>query len=123
MGLLDRFRSRPPEVRRETRIEFLGEQDGANERILKQALAEEFKHHSPVQRAYLARVGFAPSAPTSVALCIASRTGEDAALVNKILAIFARHAPKEVSLDILFLRAEQEPELAFVCEVFYVAAT
>src|SRR3569833_4157193 len=65
MGLLDEWRRRAME-RREGRVEFLGEQSGSVEDLLKRDLIFEFATRPDIRRAYLARDGFQPEAePTT----------------------------------------------------------
>lgn len=108
-------------VRREPQVEFLGGQDGPPERELKRVLTEGFLRRPVIERAYLARIGFAPGMTTSVALCLVSRTGDDPVLVQQIGEQFAAMFAVGVPLDILFVTPEQESELSQVCTAFYVA--
>ncbi len=55
-----------------------------------------------IKSAYLARIGFAPTDPPSVALCLVSDSGEDLVLVKRIGEIFRTHAPKNVFLESSF---------------------
>jgi len=98
-------------------VRFLGEQDGKPERLLKGRLAESFKQHGEVQRAYLAQVISGDQA--SVALCIKTRNGADPNLVREVGSIFASIFAKQAHLDILFLSESQEPALRNVCVPFY----
>lgn len=109
-------------MRREARIEFLGEQDGPPERQLKTLLIEGLRQHSTVRRAYLARLGFAPVTTPSVALCLASTAGEDRRLVEICSGIFSSLFNSETALDIVFVSPEQEADLARVCSPFYPPA-
>lgn len=120
MGLRDWFR-RAPTRRREPRVEFLAEQDGATEATLKDAL-RPLLDQSRVERAYLVRVGYQPSEPGTVALGLAPRTAEDIDLVKRIGDRFRTLAPSDVFLDILFLSAVQEEDAARVCLPFYSRA-
>ena len=119
MGFLDRFRRRTPEVRTEPRIEFLAEQDGPPERELKASLIEELRGASAISRAYLARVGYQPVGRAGVALCLAGARRDDPALVKRIGERFAAIFGQGNVLDIVFLSAEQEAEVARVCGAFY----
>jgi len=109
---------RPFSERREGRIEFLGEQDGPPERVLKALLRAEFQHHPVVRRAYLAQVGFAPGASRSVALCIAPSSAEGPKIVSRIGELFAQFSA-DAYLDILFPDEEQETDLKRVCHPFF----
>ncbi len=99
-------------------VQFLGEQDGKPERLLKGRLAESLKYRGEVQRAYLAQVISGDQA--GVALCIKARHGAaDANLVREVGSIFASIFAKQAHLDILFLSESQEAALRDVCAPFY----
>ena len=120
MGLLDEWSRRAME-RREGRVEFLGEQSGSVEDLLKRDLILEFATRPDIRRAYLARVGFQPQAEPSVAVCVVSRRPDDRSLVVRIGDIFRRRFGKDAVLDVLFLTAEQEADVGRVCRPFYSA--
>jgi hypothetical protein len=98
-------------------VRFLGEQDGAPERLLKRQLIEFFMIHSGIQRAYLAQIGAGEH--SGVALCIRNIGGPDRNLAQKIGAIFATIFNSRMSLDILFLSDVQESSLSSVCSPFF----
>lgn len=102
-------------------VRFLGEQDGAPERLLKRQLIEFFVHHSGVQRAYLAQISAEDH--FGVALCIRNIGGPDQNLAQEIGAIFATIFNSRMSLDILFLSDVQESSLSSVCSPFFLAPT
>jgi hypothetical protein len=118
MGLLDPW-SRRATSRREGRVEFLGEQSGSVEDTLKRELILEFATRPDVRRAYLASVSFPPESEPAVALCILSRRPDDQSVVARVGEIFRRRFAKDTPLDILFLTAEQDADLARVCRPFY----
>ena len=118
MGLRDFFRRTPP-ARQEPRIEFVGEQDGENERRLKSQLAPVLQQHADVERAYLARVGFQPTDRPSVVLCLATSAGENLKVLRQIEEVFRTIAPANVFLDVAFLTAAQEEDVSRVCPPFY----
>lgn len=68
MGIRDWFGRPAIEPRHETRIEFLGEQDGPAEQDLRSALRRDLANFPEAARAYLARVGYQPATKTVVAL-------------------------------------------------------
>ena len=109
--------------RREGRVEFLGEQSGSAEDLLKRDLILEFATRPEIQRAYLAKVGFQPQNETSIALCVVSTRPGDGSLVMRVGEIFRRRFAREVAVDILFLTNEQEADIARVCSPFYKLAT
>src|SRR3954466_705926 len=118
MGFLDEW-SRRASQRREGKIDFLGEQSGSLEDTLKRELILEFATRPDIQRAYLASVSFPPETESSSALCVVSRRPDDRSLILRVGEIFRRRFSKEAALDVLFLTAEQESELARVCVPFY----
>lgn len=118
MGMLDEWSRRASE-RREGKVEFLGEQTGKVEETLKRELLLEFVTRPDIQRAYLARVAFQSGSEPAVALCVVSKRPDDRSLILRVGEIFRRRFDKETALDILFLNAEQEAEVAKVCAPFY----
>jgi SseB protein C-terminal domain len=118
MGLRDWFRRKPPS-RFEPRLEFVGEQDGENERKLKALLLPVLARHEHITRAYLARAGFQPGDPTSVLLALIGPDKEGVGLLDGIQSAFHTLAPSDVFLDIAFLTDAQEADLARVCRPFY----
>lgn len=122
MGLLDEWTRRAMK-RREGRVEFLGEQFGSAEDPLKRELILEFATRPDIQRAYLAKVAFQPQDETSVAVCVVSSRPDDRSLVMRVGEIFRRRFGADAALDLLFLTAEQEVDLARVCSPFYRRAT
>lgn len=103
----------------EERVEFLGPQDGPAERELIAAVRPLLQDSRSVERAYLTRVGFAPTSEPSVAMCIAPRTAERTGLVSEILDVFKRLFVATAFLDVIFLTAEQELDVQRVCKPFY----
>lgn len=110
--------NRTPNERREARIEFLGEQDGPSERELKTLLQTEFRRFPAIRRAYLARIGFAPGAAASVALCVAPSSKVDHAIVEAVSRVFASLFSSDAHLDVVFPDEEQETDLQRVCKSF-----
>lgn len=104
--------------RTEARVEFLGEQDGDPERDLKARLSSTFAKLPTVRRAYLARVGFQPSNTPAVALCVAS-DAPDIAILEEAHREFAALFAADAFLDMFFVSAEQESDVARVCSPFY----
>jgi hypothetical protein len=118
MGLLDAW-SRRAIQRREGRVEFLGEQSGSAEDLLKRDLILEFATRPDIQRAYLAKVSFQPQNEMSVALCVVSTRPDDRSIVMRVGEIFRRRFVQDIALDVLFLTTEQEADIARVCSPFY----
>lgn len=113
-----RPKQRPTEKRIEPTVRFVWEQDGQLERELKGALISTLTRFAAIRKAYLARVDFGAPATYNVVLCV---TGpEDVEVVGAVGSVFSRF-DTSLHLDILFLTAEQEAELASVCRPFYAA--
>lgn len=102
---------------REIGIQFLREQDGKPERLLKDRLVEYFKQCDEVQKAYLAQISSGDQ--SGVALCLKTRHGADLKIVREIGAVFAGLFVKQEHLDILFLNETLELSLRSVCKPFY----
>lgn len=98
-------------------VQFLGEQDGPTEQLLKARLSEFFKRDRSVLVAYLARVEV--GGQTSVALCLKTQFGPDRGLAEKVGAIFKTIFNAQVHLDIMFPTVAQETELVKVCRPFF----
>jgi hypothetical protein len=121
MGLLDTWSQRALK-RREGPTEFLGQHNGPVEETLKRELILEFATRPVIRRAYLANVRFQPQEEPSMALCIVSSRPDDTSLVVRIGEIMRRRFDKDVPLDVLFLSADQEADLARVCSPFFTGA-
>ena len=119
MGTPDPPQRREPQVYRQTRVEFLGEQDGAPERDLKRELRDAFAEYPGIAQAYLALVGYQPADQKSVALCLVSKVPDDEAVVRRVADIFARSFGKDVRLDIIFVDKDQHADLQRVCQPFF----
>jgi hypothetical protein len=99
-------------------IQFLGEQAGKAECILKEKLVEFFNRDQSVKTAYLARfIGF--GTPANAALCLRTQFGSDQGMVEKIGTIFATVFEEPARLNIVFLNDEQEASLAKACRPFF----
>jgi SseB protein C-terminal domain len=106
-----------PQEMQVSEVQFLGEQDGAPERLLKGRLTEFFQRDKSVYRAYLARTSLDRQA--SVALCVKTKFGADKGLAEKIGAIFGMIFNAHEHLDIIFLSEQQESQLKRVCSTFF----
>jgi hypothetical protein len=102
-------------------VQFLREQDGKPERVLKEQFIEFVRRGSEVQRACLAQVRF--DGQLSVALSLKAIHGPDPNLVNAIGEIFKSIFVQQEHLDIIFLKDDQELALAKACSRFYAIAT
>jgi len=99
-------------------IQFLGEQVGQDERILKGKLVECFNRDQSVTTAYLARF-IGHGTPANAALCMRTQFGPDSGLVEKCSAIFATVFEDTKQLNVIFLTGEQESSLAKLCQPFF----
>jgi hypothetical protein len=116
------FKRNPPKHSEEIRVprcEFLGEQDGPSERLLKEKLADFFGRDRSVSRAYLVRVAFGEGKNVSVVLGLRTQFGPDKGMVEKVGAIFASVFNAKEHLDIMFLTDGQETQLVKVCRPFF----
>jgi hypothetical protein len=99
---------------------FLGEQDGPDERLLKDEFTRMFHNSGVVCRAYLARmVDLSDEKQVNVVLGL--RIDDSrwlASLIGQISSAFASFNANE-HLDIAFLKDEEERELAQVCKPFF----
>lgn len=106
-----------PQEMHVSEVQFVGEQDGAPERLLKGRLTGFFQRDKSVHRAYLARTSLEGQA--SVALCVKTQFGADRGLAEKIGAIFGMIFNAREHLDIIFLSEQQESQLKRVCSTFF----
>ena len=111
------------EERNESRIEFIGEQDGPVEQELKDNISTWLEGDRHVSEAYLAIVGLQPADPRSVALCLVSSRPHDTSLVQGVLAIFAKLFKETEFMDILFLSDAQRDDVRRVCRPFFSRST
>jgi len=107
-----------PEEIRVRKFQFLGEQDGPPERLLKDKLADLFRPDAGVQAAYLARVRYGDEEEVNVALAVRAVKPETR-LVQEVGGIFASLFRTDAHLDTVFLTPEQEFQLAKVCKPFF----
>ncbi len=112
--------SKEPRAMRVPGIQFLREQDGKPERLLKTRLVESFKQRDEVQRAYLAQISSGNQ--SGVALCLKTRHGPDPNIVREVGEIFAGLFVRQEHLDILFLNEPQESALRSICNPFYAVS-
>ena len=101
------------------KLKFVAEQDGSPERMLKTKLAMLFACSDEITTAYLARVAYEKDTETTVALCLMGNVLNAEKQVEDIQAIFSTFFNTRESLDIIFLKQEQEAELKKVCKPFY----
>lgn len=100
-------------------IEFLGEQDGPSEKLLKEKLSSIFIEHEFIVAAYLLRVRYEKPEMKSVALCIISTRGAVKALVEAVHDLFRKEFARGAHLDIMFPTDKQRLQIDAVCKPFY----
>jgi hypothetical protein len=100
-------------------IQFLGEQDGPPERMLKEQLSAAFVLHRQLARAYLAQVRYPDE--IGVALCLSCADGPSQKLAEVVNRVFGPIFGGHEHLDIVFVGKDQEPDLQKVCRPFYSA--
>lgn len=110
---------RPTERLLAPRLTFLGEQNGAPERVLKSKLRDLFDKRQNVIAAYLVRAHYGDFAKPSVCLGLCVASGHDLALVEDVHDLFAQQFNRAVHLDIAFLSTEQQGAVGKVCKPFY----
>lgn len=103
-------------------ILFLHEQDGPPEKMLKKLVLPVLETDRQVRRAYLARIQIAEADLQSVMMAIVRDGGASRQLNDKIATIFHGLFSTHNSLDVAFISALEETELAEVCEPFYERA-
>jgi hypothetical protein len=102
-----------------TGIRFLREQDGPPERKLKQLVLPVLREDRQVQRVYLASVQLAEADSPSVMMAVVREQGGARDLNDRIAAVFHELFSTKNSLDVAFITASQEADLARVCDPFY----
>jgi hypothetical protein len=110
-------KERPSEEILLPNISFIGEQKGAPEDKLKNALINFFQRDKSVAKAYLAKIGGGQN--VNVALCLRTQFGIDRGMVEKIGTIFATVFNSKEHLDIIFLNDHQEKDIVKVCQPFF----
>ena len=106
-----------PELIRVRQLEFICEQDGPLEKILKTKLSDFFARDRSVRCADLAQIKFGEQ--TSVALCLNTIFGPDRGLAEKIGNIFKTVFNAKCHMDIIFLNVAQELQIKNVCNAFF----
>lgn len=100
-------------------LEFVTEQVGDAEAELKERLVRIFQRNTQVMLAYLVNVRYPNAHQIKVALCLKHSTGQDFELVREVGAEFGRMFNSEESLDIMFLKGDEEERIALVARPFY----
>ncbi len=109
----------PSRMLRKDRIQFIAEQDGPPERVLKDALSKVFEAHPSVEKAWLVLAGYDNASEIHVALCLFSASPDEVALIGAVRQTFARSFAKGTHLDILFVSTSDLKQLESICAPFY----
>jgi hypothetical protein len=101
-------------------ILFLGEQDSARERRLKEAITVLLDLNAGVARAYLARVRYDDGTPGGVLLSLLTRDKkENGALALQMDRAFGALFSTEAHLDVVFLDDAGDARIRQNCPPFY----
>ena len=101
-------------------VKFVGEQDGSNERHLKDKLTVVFGRERSINRAYLAQAIYHNSnGAVEVVLALKATNQSDARIAAGVAEVLREIAPANVHLDIVFLSETMEQDLSKVCRPFY----
>jgi hypothetical protein len=107
-----------------SRITFIGEQDGAREQRLKEAISVLLDLNSTVTRAYLARVSYDDGTTASVLLGLLTRDkAESGKLALQMDRAFGALFNTEAHLDVVFLDDESDAKIRKTCRPFYSTRT
>ena len=104
-----------------TDITFIGEQDGAHEQRLKEAISVLLDLNATVARAYLARVRYDDGTTGGVMLGLVTfDKKESGKLALQMDRVFGALFNTEAHLDVVFLDDEGEARIRKACQPFYV---
>jgi hypothetical protein len=101
----------------ESEPSFLSPQTGQPETELQVRLRELFQDWPSIRRAYLVKAEL--NGHDTVLLCLKVTGMPDASLVDDVGKVFVGLFNRSQHLDIMFIRDDQERELAAVCAPFY----
>jgi hypothetical protein len=117
-----RRKTRASEMRRVGEILFLREQDGPNERLLKERLVDLFRRSEYVRKGYLVVAGFGQESSSGVVLGLRTNSGDEHDIVDRVGIVFASICKTGDHLDVIFLTDTQEAQVIKVCTPFYVTS-
>lgn len=100
-------------------LRFVGEQDGPRERMLKGKLSELFARRKNILIAYLAMGHRGDPKTISMCLCLGATNDEHGRLGEDVHYLFAQYFNCTVHFNIVFLKSDQEDQLALVCKPLY----
>lgn len=105
-------------------IMFIGEQDGAPERRLKEAISVLLDLNATVTRAYLARVSYDDGTTASVMLGLLTRDRQKSSkLALQMERTFGALFNTPAHLDIMFLDDDGDSRISKTCRPFYISRT
>ena len=102
-----------------TSITFIGEQDGAHERRLKEAIAVLLDLDTTVARAYLVRASHDGVAGGAVLGLLTHDRQESGKLALQMDRVFGALFNTETHLDVVFLDDEGDARIQRTCSPFY----
>jgi hypothetical protein len=103
-----------------SRITFIGEQDGAHEQRLKEAISVLLDLNATVTRAYLARVSYDDGTTASLLLGLVTRDKKESGkLALQMDRAFGALFNTEAHLDVVFLDDEGDAAIRKTCRPFY----
>jgi SseB protein C-terminal domain len=112
LGLLQQFSV--------SRITFIGEQDGAHDRRLKEAISVLLDLNASVTRAYLARVSYDDGTTASMLLGLVTHDKQQSSkLALQMDRAFGALFNTESHLDVVFLDEEADAQIRKACRPFY----
>ena len=101
--------------------QFLGEQDGPNEREIKDQWVAVLAQTVDVKKAFLVRTIAGSDGSPNVMLCIFPSIADPHALVQKLADLFRAKFDTDTFVDIVFLNSAQEADVSRVAKPFYSA--
>jgi hypothetical protein len=106
-------------TQKQSAVQVLGEQTGAPETSLKQALSAQFVT-LPVKLAYLARIAYENNPQWGVMLALRLKEkGAEQRVVDAVNEVFASMADSNSSLEISFLDDAMQEYVESRCPAFY----
>jgi hypothetical protein len=115
-----KFLKKHPKIEefRESKVQFVCEQNGPSEQDLKRALVALLEQNESIERAYLVCIRYSSSGTLQVALGLEAET-QNQELVTAISEVFGRLFSSKEHLDILYLSLPQCQEIRQVARPFF----
>ena len=102
-----------------SQIIFIGEQDGADERRLKEAISVLLDLNASVARAYLVLTKGEGTAPSVMLGLVTHDRRESGALALQMDRVFGALLKTETHLDVIFLDDDGDEQIRRTCAPFY----